>query len=451
MSAERPTGKPVDTSSTGGVSKKKESFSAFLRGLPGRMSDARTSHATLDGDKKQEKKNLPTITDVNRGAIPRFEAKKTTVADEGLDDSPKSSTKGPETKRVIEGTVMSHETPAEADGFGAALDALRRRGKDTTLVRTDAGITVEYDSDNDKFVIATPGPNGIEYVEITNPDSLRPPSSDTDRDQPTVIIDALKDGTAREVLSPEDSAGLFPEALGGTKSESKKTKEKKATSGEVTVYESKSPEKPRTDAFVVNIDKVLAGSKGEKEQRMVAAIKECLEDGESIALKTQDSTVSVQGKLIDQLLESGIDPKHLHNLTAIAEGGGASLSFDREGRIHHEVDPRMKLPETVKDQVSALIQERYGELMTYDSSAQTIIKINMREGSDMSEFRRQQRVLKTELREILDEAGLQKRRIRPSRKFTTVRHLLSGKRLEKKKLINWILGNDDDARIDIQS
>lgn len=345
-------------------------------------------------------------------------------------------------RRVVEGTVtLSTDT---------ALAEVSRGGRNGQVLETPDGITVEYIPDSGTYMVATPGPSGMTHVELGEPQvQERKTSSDTsseDKPSDADVINWFNKGFGRDIASSENMNTLFPDVLYGVPQRGRSEKQ----STDVSVYERKAPEKTRKDAFSIDVDKVLAGSKGEKEPHMIAAIKECLTDGESISLKTKGSAKAMDKRIVEPLIAAGIDPAHLKNLMIIGERGGTALVFDAEGKKQYQVDPHMELPSQVRDRVDELIKGKYSELMTVDPDLQTTISIRMIEGTDKKTFREQQKLLRGELRKILQDANLRKRRIRGSRTVTSVRHLLAGRRLEKSRLVRWMLG-DNNTAIDIQS
>lgn len=314
-----------------------------------------------------------------------------------------------EPARALEGRVLPSLESAVAN-------------QDHTTLEIGNGIHVDYFPEEGRFVLERDGSAGISHIELVQTEEG--------------VQERVGDSDRVNTIGPDILHGLSGQAP--REKDAWSRRERRQSSERVVRRDMPR----REEAIAINADVVLAKSQGEKEPRMVDAIRDCLEhqDG-SIVLKTKDSTAHLEASILAPLRDSGIHPSLLQDLTVIGERGGVQLKFDQYGEIHRIVDERMQMPEEKKSRVRDLIAEKYGQLMHFVSGLETMVAVNMQEGADEKEFRSAQRELNNELREIFDRKGPWAR-IRRTRTGTYVRHAATGRRLEKKRITRWLLGRD---------
>jgi hydroxymethylpyrimidine pyrophosphatase-like HAD family hydrolase len=136
---------------------------------------------------------------------------------------------------------------------------------------------------------------------------------------------------------------------------------------------------------------------------------------EPVVFITGRSLGWVQDRIIGPLRQRarmhGLDPVKLfaQNVFVSGEKGAAMTIFSADGNFQFQYDHRLSLP-TPYFTAAANVAEQFRDAMTFDSSKETMVSVEMNDGFDVAQFRTRQaefvRALKGELSRLaLDEAA----------------------------------------------
>ena len=122
----------------------------------------------------------------------------------------------------------------------------------------------------------------------------------------------------------------------------------------------------------------------------------------------------VLGPLQQKLQENGLPRALLRYVIAVAEKGGARITYSESGEKQIFIDPNIRIPDGLHEQIQSLLKGGYTDAETglhtdfstmfADDEKQTMATIEMKNGEnhdDQSPFKKQQTVLKDALKHIL--------------------------------------------------
>jgi len=160
-------------------------------------------------------------------------------------------------------------------------------------------------------------------------------------------------------------------------------------------------------AYLFDVDGVLTDPVERKvtEESLYDEIINRLARGEPVGLNTGRSTAWMKERFITPLLERAEDKSILSNFVAIGEKGGAWITFDDKGRMHHGRASEISMPEDLKEKVRELIDNDYSDSMFFDDTKETMISTEMIDGYDLNDYHQRQKDLIKNLEKILEELG----------------------------------------------
>lgn len=142
-------------------------------------------------------------------------------------------------------------------------------------------------------------------------------------------------------------------------------------------------------ARLFDVDGVLVNPKTKEisDPAIISEIANCLKRGEAVALNTGRSTTWVEEKIVSRLREHIDDPTIYRNFMVIGEKGGSWITFDEEGSAIHGQAPDLGIDETLRDSIAQLVIDEFGDSMFLDTTKQTMISVEMRDGYGLNEYR----------------------------------------------------------------
>ena len=127
--------------------------------------------------------------------------------------------------------------------------------------------------------------------------------------------------------------------------------------------------------------------------------------GEPVALVTGRSLDWLIDRVVGKFKERIDDIKLLNNFFVVGEKGGVWGVFEN-GRLHRDLDKQRAIPKSMRDRVKQLVEDKFSDVMFFDSTKQTMITVEMNEGVSEKKFKSRQDELNRELENILREANL---------------------------------------------
>ena len=192
------------------------------------------------------------------------------------------------------------------------------------------------------------------------------------------------------------------------------------------------PETRKTvsEAKLFDIDGVITNPKEKKVlyPEILDMIRIDLKSGLPIALNTGRSIEWIDSTFLREFEENfGDDKSGLANLVVIGEFGGTWATYDTDGNRQDGQVASLTVPETLVDEVDALVKNRFGETMFVDKTKKTMISIEMHDGHELDPFKEQQKLLSDTLYELLRTHGITALEVHNDTIATNVRSHYVGK------------------------
>lgn len=148
-----------------------------------------------------------------------------------------------------------------------------------------------------------------------------------------------------------------------------------------------------------------------------------------VGLNTGRSSVFIEQVLMP--LETRVRERGLlQYLVAIGEKGAIQLDYDKHGNRLSTIEPHLTAPPELQEDVRQLIQHkpRYGDVMFFDETKQTMISLELRVDKTVADFRAPQEELVQELHGLLQRHGLEDEFcVDATRIATDIQHRSTGK------------------------
>lgn len=162
------------------------------------------------------------------------------------------------------------------------------------------------------------------------------------------------------------------------------------------------------NAYLFDVDGVLSDPQEKQvtEPQLFDELIYLLIFGDIVCLNTGRSLVWMEERIINPLLEKIEDKKLLQRFIAIGEKGGSWMTFDEDGNKKHEIDRDITIPAALQQEVKQLIELKYADSMFIDTTKESMISIEMKDGFDINTYHTRQAELHEELDDLLINAGL---------------------------------------------
>lgn len=193
--------------------------------------------------------------------------------------------------------------------------------------------------------------------------------------------------------------------------------------------------------LVMDADGVITDIEQEKvtEPTILESIIKILEKGEPVALNTGRGIDWVENTVLNPLKARISNQEILQNLFVVAESGGISGSFDKEGSLSISIDESLKMPIDLDQKVRELVEEKYSQSMRYEDK-KTMITTKIQEGTSIGEFHKDQQEIAKDLQKLIDSYGFtDKFKVDVSTIGTNIMHKTTGKDKGVELILNWLL------------
>ncbi len=194
-------------------------------------------------------------------------------------------------------------------------------------------------------------------------------------------------------------------------------------------------------AWVFDVDGVITDIEQEKitEPLILDSIIKILEKGEPVALNTGRGVDWTQESVLKQLTDKTINKQTLQNLFIVAESGGETATFNRDGSLNLIVDESLKMPSDLDQKVQKLVQTKYSKSMRYEDK-KTMITTKIKEGTSIGEYHKNQVVMARDLQRLIDSYGLTgKFKVDISTIGASIMNKNTGKDRGVELILNWLL------------
>lgn len=158
-------------------------------------------------------------------------------------------------------------------------------------------------------------------------------------------------------------------------------------------------------AYLLDVDGVITDpiEKRITNEAIIDALAEKLNIGEVVGLNSGRSTAWIESNVLPYIVEKVMNPDTLQNLIIIGEKGGTWTTFDENGVRTHDASPKLVLPTGLQGDITSLMQDKYADSMFVGDLKSTMVSIEMRDGYDLSEFRKRQAAFANEAQFLLQD------------------------------------------------
>lgn len=179
-------------------------------------------------------------------------------------------------------------------------------------------------------------------------------------------------------------------------------------------------EKHVAEALLLDIDGVVTNPSEKRitNEKLLDDFTERLQKGEVVGFNTGRSLEWMKQEVLqpleNKLAEKNLPRELLRNIIAIGEKGGAWVTYSLDGAREEHIDPTIRIPEDLQNQIRNLLEYGYKDPQTHDVTdfdtmfddvtKQTMLSIEMHKGlshEEESPFKLQQVVLKEAVEKIL--------------------------------------------------
>jgi hydroxymethylpyrimidine pyrophosphatase-like HAD family hydrolase len=188
--------------------------------------------------------------------------------------------------------------------------------------------------------------------------------------------------------------------------------------------------------WIFDIDGVLSNllEKRITEPGILDELVKRLQKGDIIALNTGRSIAWTIENII-RPLSNAVDKNKLENIFTVAEKGTITAEYINEELIE-KIDRRFSIPQNFIDKSKA-ISDKYSETMFFDNTKKTMITVEMKDGMDVNRFQDDNRKLKEEWQQLIDQSGRNFLLI-PNPIATDIQAREVGKALGVDKILAWL-------------
>ncbi|WP_102159358.1 hypothetical protein [Zhihengliuella halotolerans] len=149
--------------------------------------------------------------------------------------------------------------------------------------------------------------------------------------------------------------------------------------------------------------------------------------GIPVVFNTGRSDAFIAAEVVPALRAAGL--REGAPVFTISEKGAVWASVSPAGLGEISIDPELRLPAALYDDVRALVAERYAALMFHDETKRAMVSVEMTVGADPHAYLAAQKHFDEAIPALLEKHGLRDVRIDPTIISTDIEHELLGKDL----------------------
>ncbi|MCR4324936.1 MAG: HAD-IIB family hydrolase [Candidatus Curtissbacteria bacterium] len=193
-------------------------------------------------------------------------------------------------------------------------------------------------------------------------------------------------------------------------------------------------------AWLFDVDGVITNPEQKivTEPQIIDEIAKRLQDGEPVALVTGRSLDFMKERVITPL-RGKVNVGGLQNFLAVGEKGGVWITYDENGQENETVDVSITVPQELQDDVRALMESEFSELMFFDSTKRTMISTEMKDGVSLEDYHKQQGKLNGRLEELVQKYGLSDDlEVDTTTIATDIQNKHVGKDFAARRVLSWV-------------
>lgn len=153
------------------------------------------------------------------------------------------------------------------------------------------------------------------------------------------------------------------------------------------------------NAWIFDVDGVLTDPITKKpDEKVLKHLGSLLQEGEFVALNTGRSFSWTNDSILSQLSNYVLDEKHFEKFFVVCEKGNVLANFEKGKWVKKVLDD--SLPKPLQDEVAEITKE-YSESMFIDTSKETMISIEMKDGFDIDTYSDRQKSVYPKIETIL--------------------------------------------------
>lgn len=194
-------------------------------------------------------------------------------------------------------------------------------------------------------------------------------------------------------------------------------------------------------AWLFDVDGVITNRQEKKvtEPEILDQMIRRLEIGEPVVLVTGRSLKFLKDRVVSPLSAKLEDKNYLVSLLIVGEKGGAMATFNKEGEIQELFDQSLHVFGPLKKEIEQTVEGNFADTMFFDDSKMTMISIEMRNGTKLEDFWRQQGKLGRILQGLLTKYNLYGQlRVDPTTIATDIEDKKVGKAYASSRVLDWL-------------
>ncbi len=154
------------------------------------------------------------------------------------------------------------------------------------------------------------------------------------------------------------------------------------------------------NAWIFDVDGVLTDPTTKKpDEKVLKRVANLLRGGQFVALNTGRSFSWTHDSLLSKLSQYILDENHFENFFIVCEKGNVLANFEKGKWVKKVLDD--SLPKPLLDEIAEITNKEYSESMFIDTSKETMISVEMKDGFDTETYSDRQKSLYPKIESIL--------------------------------------------------
>ncbi|HET9946684.1 MAG TPA: HAD hydrolase family protein [Patescibacteria group bacterium] len=195
------------------------------------------------------------------------------------------------------------------------------------------------------------------------------------------------------------------------------------------------------NCFIFDLDGVITNPVEKKvtQPELFTFFKRILDNGDVLTINTGRQIPWIEQRVIKPF-EKTLSPEETHHIFISAEKGAV---WQEQGK-DFIVDTSCSIPKEIQEQTEKLVVDEFSDCMFYDSGKQTMMSIEMLDGTDIALYHQRREDFVRAVKKILENAGITNLSIDKTNISTDIENKGVGKDLGIQRILTWLDEKNND-------
>lgn len=197
------------------------------------------------------------------------------------------------------------------------------------------------------------------------------------------------------------------------------------------------------NVLIFDVDGVITNIQEKKvtEDAILPELGKLLRGGNYIVFNTGRAISWVEKVVLDEMKPFFVNRQEETHIFTVGEFGG-TWAYYKRNNLHTYVDPDLKMPKDLQQEIKHMVEEEFPGLVFFDDSKLTMISVEMHDRVPLTEFKKQQPVLSHRMEKILGNHPKKNEfKFRPGRIANDIMSRHAGKDLGAQRILEWLESN----------